>query len=197
MKIYEYNNYEEYVKIQTQHNKSKLQMNQSYFNTPGPRKGIIICMIENLLGKKVNDKDVMCHGTRDGHEQKFFKELFPKGHIQGTEISDTASKFPMTVQYDMSKQHPRWINRFDIVYSNSFDHSIDPKETLRVWHEQLREGGLLFIEWSESQSICDEVDPLSATYKEIEKIVSEAGFLMYEKHEIGKMQGWMYIFKRK
>ena len=51
MKIYEYNNYEEYVKIQTQHNKSKLQVNQSYFSTPGPRKGIIICMIENLLGK--------------------------------------------------------------------------------------------------------------------------------------------------
>ena len=170
MKIYEYKNYDEYVKIQTHHNKSKIKLKQSYFETQGPRKGMIIAMIHKYFGPSVVNKDVLCHGTRGGHEQQFFKGLFPKGHTQGTEISDTASEFPMTFQHDMTKPHPRLVNRFDIVYSNSFDHSIYPLETLRVWNEQLRKDGILLIEWSESQSIGDEVDPLDASYKEIKKL---------------------------
>ena len=167
MEIFKYENYEDYVKEQTFYNKEKLSW--SYFNKQGPRRGIIISCIKKYLGN-ANNLDVICHGTRGGHEQKFFKEIFPKGHIQGTEISDTATKFPMTVEWDFTKQHPRWVDRFNLVYSNSFDHTIDPTETLRVWHEQLRKDGFLFIEWAENHSICGPSDPLNAKAEEIEKL---------------------------
>ena len=194
MEIYEYKDYEEYVKIQTETNKLKLDW--SYFNQQGPRKGMIIAMVAKYFGETAVDKDVLCHGTRGGHEQQFFKGLFPKGHIQGTEISDTASQFKMTFQHDFTKPHPRLINRFDIVYSNSFDHTIDPQETLRVWHEQLREGGFMFIEWSQRQAIGNKNDPLKATFKEIEELITEANFEIVETHDIGPWSGNMYICRK-
>ena len=195
MEIYEYKDYEEYVKIQTETNKAKLDW--SYFDRQGARKGIIILMLEKYFGESANDKDVICHGTRGGHEQLFFHNIFPKGHIQGTEISDTASQFPMTVEWDFTKENYKWINRFDLVYSNSFDHTIDPQETLRVWHEQLREGGFMFIEWSEYSAIGNENDPLKATFKEIEELITEANFEITETIKIGtKHSGNMYICRK-
>ncbi len=194
MQIFKYKDYEHYVKEQTFYNKEKIAW--SFFNKQGPRKGILILMIEKYFGESANNKDVICHGTRGGHEQQFFKGLFPKGHIQGTEISDTASQFPMTVEWDFTKQHPRWVNRFDIVYSNSFDHSINPQETLRVWHEQLREGGFMFIEWAEGDSVCTLNDPLDASAKEITKLIKKTGFVIEEQHVIGVSQGNMYICRK-
>tara|TARA_B110000495_G_C23028561_1_gene611802 strand:+ start:1846 stop:2436 length:591 start_codon:yes stop_codon:yes gene_type:complete len=194
MKIYEYKNYEEYVKIQTETNKEKL--NWSYFNNPGPRKAVITKMATKYFGETTVDKDVICHGTRRGHEQQFFKSLYPNGHTIGTEISDTATKFPMTVEWDFTKQNSEWVNRFDIVYSNSFDHTIDPQETLRVWYEQLKESGFMFIEWSQSQAIGNKNDPLKATFEEIEKLMVKVNFEIVETHNIGPMSGNMYICRK-
>tara|TARA_A100001201_G_scaffold48632_1_gene48524 strand:+ start:2355 stop:2942 length:588 start_codon:yes stop_codon:yes gene_type:complete len=194
MEIYEYKDYEEYVRIQTETNKSKLGW--SYFNKKGPRKDIIIKMAAKYLGETSLDKDVLCHGTRGGHEQLFFRNIFPKGHIQGTEISDTASQFPMTFQHDFTKQHPKLVNRFDLLYSNSFDHTIDPQETLRVWHEQLRENGFMFLEWSQRDAIGNKNDPLKATFEEIEKLIIESNFEIIETHNIGPHSGNMYICRK-
>jgi hypothetical protein len=60
-----------------------------------------------------------------------------------------------------------WSGKFDIVYSNSFDHCIYPEETLKVWHDQLTPNGSVFIEYSEQQSIGNKDDPLGATDKEV------------------------------
>ena len=200
MEVYEYENYEEYVEAQTHFNKSKLSW--SYFETKkngkeGPRKGIITIMASKYLGNISGDKNVICHGTRGGHEQKFFKSLYPKGDIVGTEISETATQFPMTVEWDFTKENYKWINKFDIVYSNSFDHTIDPQETLRVWHGQLKEGGFMFIEFSEhSAHTAQRSDPLKATFKEIEKLIIESNFEIAETQKIGPVSGNMYICRK-
>lgn len=196
MEIYEYKDYEEYKKIQVETNKSKLARGWSCFNKPGPRKTIISEMATKYLGENSDDKDVICHGTRGGHEQQFFKSLYPNGNTIGTEISDTATRFPMTVEWDFTKQNSEWVNGFDIVYSNSFDHTIDPQETLRVWREQLKEGGFMFIEWSERQAIGNKNDPLKATFEEIEELVVEVGFEIVETQRIGPHSGNMYICKK-
>tara|TARA_R110002153_G_scaffold69173_1_gene183193 strand:- start:11497 stop:12087 length:591 start_codon:yes stop_codon:yes gene_type:complete len=195
MEIYKYKDYDEYKKIQVETNKSKLARGWSYFNQPGPRKDIITEMATKYFGDS-DDKDVMCHGTRGGHEQQFFKSLYPNGNTIGTEISDTATRFPMTVEWDFTKQNSEWVNGFDIVYSNSFDHTIEPQETLRVWHEQLKEGGLMFNEWSERQAIGNKNDPLKATFEEIEELIVKVGFEIVETQRIGPISGNMYVCKK-
>ncbi|MBK6621188.1 MAG: hypothetical protein IPG32_10020 [Saprospirales bacterium] len=47
--------------------------------------------------------------------------------VIGTEISDSASKFSHTIEWDFHEVKPEWIGRADFIYSNSFDHSYDPE----------------------------------------------------------------------
>jgi hypothetical protein len=89
----------------------------------------------------------------------------------GTEISDTATQFPMTVQHDFTIPKEEWLGKFDIVYSNSFDHTINPEKTINTWANQLSPTGTLYLEYSEEQSEGSYGDPLDATAKEIEVMI--------------------------
>jgi len=165
MKIWKYENYDEYVAAQTKYNKQKLDW--VYVKERS---------IDSIVKDKGEAKSVLCHGTRNGAEQRFFKSKYPDAFVLGTEISETASKFEMTVQHDFTKVNEEWIGKFDIVYSNSFDHSIEPETTIRTWKNQLTETGKLYIEYSEAQAVCEEADPLYATNKEVVQMMEDAGF---------------------
>ena len=134
--MYEYASYEEYVKAQERGNKQKLY---SHSGT-GPE---VIAEIRKRVPSALN---VLCHGTRGGQEQQFFKQQYPLAYVVGSEISSTAKEIPDTVQWDFSKVKKDWINCFDIIYSNSFDHSICPEETIDVWMNQLNDTGSLILE---------------------------------------------------
>ena len=162
MKIYEYESYEDYVAAQTRANKIKLKW---------------VYVKEGTIGKIAKDKgtaeNILCHGTRNGTEQKYFKSHFPDAYIIGSEISETATQFPMTIQHDFAMVREEWIGKFDIVYSNSFDHSIDPEKTIQVWKDQLSDNGKLYLEYSEIESVCEPSDPLDATTKEIRDLIEK------------------------
>lgn len=164
-KIYEYKNYDEYVQWQTKTNKEKITWIFAREN-----------VINRLAKLSPGAKNIICHGTRNGAEQKYFLKNFPEAYIIGTEISDTATQFEMTVQHDFMVQREEWIEKFDIVYSNSFDHTIKPEDTLTVWKQQLSQNGHLFLEYSEQQSVCIPQDPLDAKLSEVVQWVVEAGF---------------------
>ena len=135
-KMYEYKNYEEYVAAQDRGCRQKLH---SHAGT-GPE---VITEIKKRIPSALN---ILCHGTRGGQEQAFFKEQYQLAYIIGTEISTTANRIPNTVQWDFSVPKTHWIKCFDIVYSNAFDHSITPEETLEVWMNQLTDSGSLILE---------------------------------------------------
>jgi hypothetical protein len=88
---------------------------------------------------------VLCHGTRNGFEQRIFKEEFAC-EIVGTEISSTATQFPMTVQADFHETREEWLGKADIVYSNSLDHAYDPAKALRAWAASVRDRGFIVLE---------------------------------------------------
>ena len=186
MKIFEYKNYDDYVVNQTRANKIKLDWVYVRENT-----------IQKVVSRKKDAASILCHGTRNGAEQRYFKNMLPDAYVIGTEISDTANTFEMTVQHDFSEPKDEWIHKFDIVYSNSVDHSIDPKKTLLTWKNQLTDDGLLFIEYAEAQSICDVNDPLEATNQEIKNMIVEAGLIIIETitKEI-KHAGLVFVCKR-
>ena len=162
MKIYEYKDYNEYVEAQTRANKIKLTWVYVRNNT-----------ITKISNNKKSAKNIICHGTRNGAEQKMFLQHFPEAYIIGTEISETATQFPMTIQHDFAIPKEEWIGKFDIVYSNSFDHSIDPEKTIKTWSDQISDDGKLYLEYSEMLSVCEPSDPLQATSNEIKELIEK------------------------
>ena len=105
----------------------------------------------------------LCHGTRRGLEQQWLSEALGCP-VLGTEISDTATQFPNTVQHDFHETRPEWIGKADFIYSNSFDHARDPERALSAWVACLKPGGLIFIEHTSghASNTATEMDPFGA-----------------------------------
>lgn len=185
MKIFKYKDYDHYKEAQTRTNKAKLDWIYA-------RESVIKVICKD----KATASNIICHGTRNGAEQQYFKKHFPNAYIIGTEISDTAEKFPMTVQHDFTHEKEEWIAKFDIVYSNAFDHSIDPEKTITTWKNQLTETGRLYLEYAESQSICNDADPLDATKEEIKNLIKKHLSIVGEIIQDVKHGGVVFICEK-
>lgn len=167
MKLYQYESYDEYVKVQERANKAKIRnvwVNESTINN-----------IHRDYGGSA--QTILCHGTRNAAEQNFFKRFYPFAEIVGTEISSTASQFPMTVQWDFSEEKKEWKEKFDIVYSNSFDHSYDPIKTLLAWKGQVSKKGKLYLEhgYSPLDNKSKDTDPLEIASEELVEMLEHHG----------------------
>ena len=167
MKIYKYENYDQYVSEQTRANKLKLA-------SVWVQKGTM----DQIKQRVSNPKAIICHGTRNGSEQNYFNQVYGDIEIIGTEISETAEQFNMTVQHDFHEQKEEWVDHFDILYSNSFDHSYDPWKCIKTWGDQLKAGGWAFLEMSNHPEInkSKSTDPLQIeSRKEIMDILKHGG----------------------
>ena len=179
MEVYKYDSYEEYVKVQTAANIKKLNYCWAQQST--------MTKISKLYPEA---KDILCHGTRNGSEIKFFKhaykDMFGANIIIGTEISETATQFPDTYQHDFHEVKDEWVGKFDIIYSNSFDHSYDPVKALDTWTKQLKPTGVLVVELMRGvNNVSSEMDPLSLSIPEYKELVREYGHLPIREFEIG------------
>ena len=88
---------------------------------------------------------VVCHGTRNGYEQRVLNSVL-NCEVIGTEISSTATEFPMTIQADFHEARPEWDQKADMVYSNSLDHAYDPAQALRAWARSVRDRGIIVLD---------------------------------------------------
>ena len=190
MKIYKYKNYKEYVDAQTEANVRKIKNIWVTENT-----------IQKIKSIQPNASIILCHGTRNGAEQKMFDSLYD-AEIIGTEISHTAVKFENTIQHDFHEELPSYTGRCDIVYSNSFDHAYDPQKCMQTWVNQLNENGLLFLELipPNKEKISD---PLSISDDELIEIVEQSGAYVIQTHKIAPKSNRnekyynMFVIKRR
>ena len=170
LRVYNYDSYEKYVEDQTAANKKKIHWEFKKENH-----------VQWIKSKKLGASNIICHGTRNGGEQKVFKKYYPDAYIIGTEISETANQFDMTVQHDFTKQKSQWIAKFDILYSNAFDHSFEPVETIKTWKEQLSYNGKMFIEWSGKYGQeSTQTDPVSGTVQQVMDFLISQGVVIEE-----------------
>ncbi len=188
-KIYKYDDYDHY--IETQKKTTDLKYGKLVY---------IQANVANAIFQEFKDKNVkniLCHGTRSGNEQQMFKDLFDC-YVWGSELSKLAKDTPMTTIWDFNKPNPDWVGKFDMVYSNSFDHSITPLETISVWKEQLAHGGRLMIEWTDHQNgVPEATDPFAATEEEIVALATENGLELEKKllEKRAKHAGSVLVFK--
>lgn len=161
--LYEYPDYETYRAVQTAGNKAKLKrqfVKESHVIT-------LSRAIDAAIGPV---RFGLCHGTRQGLEQAWFTaHLAGNPHVLGTEISDTATEFPNTVQWDFHDANPDWLGRADFVYSNSWDHAFDPARAFAAWVDSLRPGGWLLLDHNRNQSpeSANALDPFGVTYERL------------------------------
>ena len=112
-----------------------------------------------------------CHGARAGNECDELMRNMPLAKIIGTDIvphsgkSKTMKGDAEVVEWDFNVQNPDWLDRFDLIYTNSLDHSNDPPATLATWLDQLVWNGALFVQWNHSNldvkgGDCFGADPL-------------------------------------
>jgi len=94
----------------------------------------------------------LCHGSRRGLEQEWFRRKFPAANVIGTEISDTATTFPNTIKWDFHQVKPEWIGTTDFIYSNSWTHTYDPAMMFPIWACCLKPGGRMYLDHSKDQN---------------------------------------------
>lgn len=155
--LHQYESYEQYREEQIFHNKRKINIVWADEKT----LDIVAARAQQAFpGKKLKG---LCHGTRNGFEQNYLAEKID-ADILGTDISDTASNYPRSIQWDFHDENPEWLGQHDFIYTNSLDHSWQPKLACAAWLNQLVEGGLLMIEHTMGHSPRDagQMDPFGA-----------------------------------
>jgi len=104
----------------------------------------ILNAVYNHRGKHV--EMVICHGARAGVEVQQIKKIYPQAIVIGTDVF--AKDTSCVIEWDYHETKPEWNRAFDLVYSNSLDHSPKPKECLATWLSQLKDDGLLSLVWT-------------------------------------------------
>ena len=158
--LHRYPDYATYRDVQVAGNKAKL--GKQYV-----KKSHIALLAEHLRGALGEIRFGLCHGTRRGAEQAWFRAHLPGADVIGTEISDTAADFPHTVRWDFHEPNPDWAGRADFVYSNSWDHAYDPDKAFSAWIDALRPGGLMLLDHTKGQlpGAASALDPFGVTYE--------------------------------
>lgn len=153
-----------------------------------------IGFLSDYLKKTVGQpKFGICHGTRRGMEQEWFRKYL-NCEVIGTEISDSATQFPHTIQWDFHDVKPEWIDAVDFIYSNSFDHSYDPEKCLNAWMSCVRKGGVCLLEHTTAHepSAANELDPFGADIMMMPYLITtwaRGKFAVREILEAPKKQG--------
>lgn len=165
-----YESIDEYTEVQVAAN--KLKLNRQMVRYPAIR------FVANYINLNYGPIEFgICHGTRRGGEQAgFAKALIGNPRVIGTEISDTATQFPNTVQWDFNELNEDWRDAADFIYSNSWDHSVDPERTFAAWGKSLKPGGLMILHHGPGYQPegSTEMDPFGATEEALIEIVSWA-----------------------
>ena len=153
--LHQYESYEQYRRVQTHHNRRKLHLVWA--------DEVTLSLLCDELRREIPNKERLvglCHGTRNGFEQRFIAD-FAGFDVIGTEISDTADQFERTVHWDFHEVNEEWLGKFDFVYSNSLDHAWNPRQAVETWLNQLNGTGVLALECTHGHGpeATSEMDP--------------------------------------
>ena len=108
---------------------------------------------EELNTRFHNEKILgICHGSRNGFEQNFLKQMLTKYFCYWNRYPKTAKDFENSVHWDFHDINHEWINKYHFIYTNSLDQSWNPKKALLTWFDQLKENGLVIIEHTKYHS---------------------------------------------
>lgn len=113
---------------------------------------------------------MICMGSRNNWEKICFKNFLKLDNIYDLDICPS-SKCDYT--YDFQKLPESFIDKWDIIFTNSLDHSIDAEHTINHWHSFLKEDGLLIIGYEVDFQTPVPTDCTTFTKKSIMELVEK------------------------
>jgi hypothetical protein len=150
MKVNKISSRDEYFDVQIQRSKQKYDYCKVNVSE--------VKFFHNILKPILGDVGpILCLGTRNGREIDLFRNIFfgnkylnkiYKKDVIGVELNPNAKREDTWIgSFDeMPKQ---WSGKFSLLYSNSFDQSMDPLKTALEWKRVLREGGIIIMGFAE------------------------------------------------
>lgn len=200
MVLHQYSSYEEYRSTQIFHNHRKLE--QIWADERTLERVVQIVRSKNYDSKGAMIKG-LCHGTRNGFEQSYLN-THQDLRVIGTDISPTAIQFPNSIQWDFHDEKPDWISHFDFVYSNSLDQSWKPRQALTTWLNQVRKGGLVILEHTETHGpgAAGHMDPFGVRPIAMPYVLTDwFGDQISISHTLGKkanngLNAWLFICRK-
>lgn len=90
-------------------------------------------------------KKMICLGTRNNHERDCFASFFQNFEVKSLDIS---SKSNADYIMDFTNLQAEWENYWDVIYSNSIDHSYSATATFNDWLKILKPAGILALGFS-------------------------------------------------
>ena len=135
--------YEEYRATQIAHNKRKL--NSVWADTT-----TLSAIVDDLKLHGLGTSGI-CHGARNGFEVTWLRMQLG-AEVIGTDISETATRFPYLHVWDFHDENPDWHGQFDFVYTNSLDQAMEPSRALNAWVKQITPQGRIYIEHTMAHS---------------------------------------------
>ncbi len=144
MQLTRFTSYEQYIETQCRVTASKPK---SVWMTATDVEAVAAAVRRHVPGAQAG----MCHGVRNGWEAHALRAALAID-VYGTEIADVAKALPYLIQWDFHEDRPDWVGRFDFVYSNSLDHSYDPKKAVDCWMRSLQPQGVCILHWSGSHT---------------------------------------------
>ena len=153
---YEHKNYDWYTKVQRKLTARKTNNGKGYFSWCNER---IMKDVNELIHQHTdNILAIVCHGCRCGTEVDELQKMNPGVKVYGTDIYGDAYKFDRTYfrEMDFDIVPDEWRGYFDVIYSNSIDHSRNPINTLLAWKSELRDGGICFVDFNWGRGVSKE-----------------------------------------
>jgi hypothetical protein len=182
MEFHEFESYEEYLKEQRRLTLRKaFRTRHRVFTVPE-----VVAAIKNDY-PFLTVREGCCHGVRKGEEVDFFAESLG-GHWIGTEIVKELCDDKKVICADFSEDREEWRQRFDVIYSNAYDHSPNPQVTAQVWVNSLAQTGRLYVEWTPWHEKLGQrgnrADCFAASFEEYSAIFAAAGAVIHNHLEI-------------
>ena len=178
MNVYLHEDYEFYVAVQRKMTARKTDNGARSKSWVGDNE---VKQINDLIHTHVPDiKTIVCHGCRSGVEVDLLHKMNPDAEVFGTDIYGPAYQFDRTYfrEMDFDIVPDEWKEYFDVVYSNSIDHSRDPINTLRSWRSELKDGGICVVNYHWGRGVsredCFHLDA-SRYEQEIQEIGEKVG----------------------
>lgn len=142
MSIFQYKDYSEYRDMQIEANLRKINNGTNWvtYSEVLTVSGILQVLFDEPI------KNGICHGVRNNWESELFAKIL-NCKVIGTDISPESFKHGAVV-WDFHDTNEEWINMFDFLYTNSFDHCYDPPKASDTFMEQIREGGICIVQWT-------------------------------------------------
>lgn len=88
--------------------------------------------------------DMICLGTRNNHERDMFEKSLSSKEVK-TYSLDISPLSKADYVMDFNELPVEWECKWDILFSNSIDHSVNATETFYRWLDVVKEGGILLL----------------------------------------------------